>query len=157
MNKTLRYSHYDIVMQEVPNETTLAIDITGCPYRCPGCHSPFLWDYFGNVLKDKIEELISKYKDYITCVCFMGGDQNMEDLISLCEIVKSYHIKTCLYTGCNNRHKFDSMLKYLDYLKIGPYIEECGGLDKKTTNQVFYKVVDNELVDITYKFQEKKY
>ena len=156
MNK-LRYSHYDIVMQEVPNETTLAIDITGCPYKCPGCHSPFLWKYFGEVLNDNLENLILKYKDYITCVCFMGGDQNMEDLISACRIAKSYGLKTCVYSGSNNKYKFDSMLELLDYLKIGPYMEYYGGLDKVTTNQKFYKVENGNLVDITYKFQEKKY
>lgn len=156
MNK-LRYSHYDIVMQEVPNETTLAIDITGCPYKCPGCHSPFLWKYFGEVLNDNLENLILKYKDYITCVCFMGGDQNIEDLISACRTVKSYGLKTCVYSGSNNKYKFDSMLELLDYLKIGPYMQYYGGLDQITTNQRFYKIKDKELLDITYKFQEKKY
>lgn len=156
MNK-LRYSHYDIVMQEVPNETTLAIDITGCPYKCPGCHSPFLWKYFGEVLNDNLENLILKYKDYITCVCFMGGDQNMEDLISACRMVKSYGLKTCVYSGSNNKYKFDSMLELLDYLKIGPYMKYYGGLDQVTTNQRFYKVENGKLFDITYKFQEKKY
>lgn len=156
MNK-LRYSHYDIVMQEVPNETTLAIDITGCPYKCPGCHSPFLWEYFGDILIDNLESLILKYKDYITCVCFMGGDQNMEDLISACKMVRSYGLKTCVYSGSNNKYKFDSILELLDYLKIGSYMQYYGGLDQVATNQRFYKIKDRELLDITYKFQEKKY
>lgn len=144
-------------MQEVPNETTLAIDITGCPYRCPGCHSQFLWEYFGNILKDDIKNLILKYRDYITCICFMGGDQNMEDLIYLCKIVKSYGLKTCIYSGCDNHDKFVPYLEFIDYLKVGPYKEELGGLNKNKTNQIFYKIYKNNLIDITYEFQKRRY
>lgn len=157
MNNPLRYSHYDIVMQEVPNEITLAIDITGCPYRCPGCHSQFLWDYFGNVLKEDIDSIISKYKDYITCVCFMGGDQNMDDLEYLCRVVKQYHLKTCIYSGSKNQYKFLPFLHLIDFLKIGPYDSFYGGLDKETTNQVFYKIENGKFEDITYLFQIKRY
>ena len=36
----LKYAGYDIVFQEIPDEVTLAISLTNCPNRCPGCHSP---------------------------------------------------------------------------------------------------------------------
>ena len=46
-----------------------------------------------------------------------------------------------------------------DYIKVGPYIEECGGLDKETTNQILYKVEHNHmfgcLENITSKFWKK--
>lgn len=38
----VRYHNFDIVFAEIPDETTLAINITNCPNRCPGCHSPHL-------------------------------------------------------------------------------------------------------------------
>ena len=38
----IRYYNFDIVFAEIPDEVTLAINITGCPYRCEGCHSPHL-------------------------------------------------------------------------------------------------------------------
>ena len=41
---TLKYSSYDIVLQEIPNEITLSFTITGCGLRCVGCHSEYLWD-----------------------------------------------------------------------------------------------------------------
>ena len=34
----VRFYNFDIVFAEIPDEVTLAINITGCPYRCPGCH-----------------------------------------------------------------------------------------------------------------------
>ena len=36
----VRYHNFDVVFAEIPGETTLAINITNCPNRCPGCHSP---------------------------------------------------------------------------------------------------------------------
>ena len=38
----VRYHNFDIVFAEIPGETTLAFNITNCPNRCPGCHSPHL-------------------------------------------------------------------------------------------------------------------
>ena len=37
-------------------------------------------------------------------------------------------------------------------IKLGPYIEELGPLNSKTTNQRFYKIEKNKLVDITNLF-----
>ena len=38
----LKYAGYDIVFQEIPDEVTLALNLSGCPNGCPGCHSPHL-------------------------------------------------------------------------------------------------------------------
>ena len=43
----MKYYNYDVVFQEIPDETTLAINISNCPCRCPGCHSKFLWEDVG--------------------------------------------------------------------------------------------------------------
>ena len=93
MNK-LKYTHYDIVFQEVPNEITLVFNISGCPHKCEGCHSQYLWDYIGNYVTDDMEEIIKKYNNLITCVCFMGGDQNLNELTELLFKIKYiYHLK----------------------------------------------------------------
>ena len=34
----LKYVNTGIVFQEIPDEVTLAINISGCPCHCPGCH-----------------------------------------------------------------------------------------------------------------------
>ena len=38
----LKYVNTGIVFQEIPDEVTLAINISNCPCRCPGCHSRYL-------------------------------------------------------------------------------------------------------------------
>lgn len=58
----LRFHNYDIVFQEIPYEVTLAINISGCPNRCKGCHSPHLWNDIGKVLDESsIAVLMEKY------------------------------------------------------------------------------------------------
>ena len=157
MNK-LKYLGYSIVFQEVPNEVTLAINISGCPHRCEGCHSKYLWEYEGNYILDDLVGLIEKYKGLITCVCFMGGDQNFQELVQCFKIIKSYGLKTCLYSGLDELSKHMTPGLF-DYIKLGHYDDKYGGLDKSTTNQIFWKLSINEhsgltkIEDITYKFQ----
>ena len=46
----LKYYNYDIVFQEIPDEVTLAVNLTNCPHRCIGCHSPHLRHNIGEPL-----------------------------------------------------------------------------------------------------------
>lgn len=150
LDKKLKYLGYDIVFQEIPNEITLAINISGCPNRCNGCHSEYLWNYEGAYISDDIDVLLDKYGGYISCVCFMGGDQNQKELKYLLSIIKIRGIKTALYSGNDKLDNICSdIIGQLDYIKIGRYIEELGGLDKETTNQVLYKIKSGEFIDIT--------
>lgn len=154
MNK-LKYLGYSIVFQEVPNEVTLAINISGCPHRCEGCHSKYLWEYEGNYISDDLAGLIEKYKGLITCVCFMGGDQNLEELRRLMKIAQLSSLKVALYTGTSDQHILGHIMCLpVDYVKYGPYIEKYGGLSSLTTNQVMLKRNHDSWDDITYKFQK---
>ena len=83
----LRYINTDIVFQEFPDEVTLAINISGCPCRCPGCHSQFLWANRGDELTaETLSALIHGAKDTITCVGFMGGRWRPSGSRPACEI-----------------------------------------------------------------------
>ena len=151
MNK-LKYIGYSIVFQEVPDEVTLAINISGCPHKCEGCHSKYLWEYEGNYISDDLDILIEKYKGLITCVCFMGGDQNFEELCLAALIVKLHGLKVALYSGALEISLDNHLAIGFDYIKIGPYNATLGGLNSPTTNQKMYQWVNNTWEDITYKF-----
>ena len=145
----LKYVNYNVVFQEVPDEISLAINISNCPHRCKNCHSQYLWDDIGNVLINDLDNLISMYKPYITCVCFMGGDQDIYDLEDCLRIVKNGGLKTCVYSGRNSTVLFEKNLDLYDYIKVGKYIEDLGGLSSPKTNQRFYKVENGNLTDKT--------
>jgi anaerobic ribonucleoside-triphosphate reductase activating protein len=138
----LKCYSYDIVCQEIPDEISLAVNISCCPNRCPGCHSPWLWEEAGEEMtEDMLTSLISGYSAAITCFCFMGGDAEPSEVEKISRWIKSRwpHIKTAWYSGrAELPEGFD--VKVLDYLKLGPYIEELGGLKSPNTNQIFYIV-----------------
>lgn len=151
----MKVASYDIVFQEIPGEVTLALNLSGCPCHCPGCHSPHLAEDIGDVLDEELlDGLIARYTGLITCVCFMGGDADPLYVHRMAEHVKElkiknlkFKIKTAWYSGRMNLPKDG-----FDYVKIGPYIEELGGLKSPTTNQRLYKRVGDEWEDITSKF-----
>lgn len=154
----MKYFNWDIVFQEIPDETTLAINISNCPCHCPGCHSKFLWADVGTELNVvEYDRLLSAVIQDITCVCFMGGDAEPEYINTLAEYSKRYfdQIKVGWYTGKTIVSKAVN-LAWLDYVKVGPYIERLGGLKSPQSNQKLYKVIHphQKLEDITYKFRK---
>ncbi|MBS7355125.1 MAG: hypothetical protein KIG86_01615 [Eubacteriales bacterium] len=156
----LKYTSYTVVFQEVPDEVSLAFEVSGCPFKCEGCHSPHLWGDVGVPLLASLADVVEQYAPYITCVCFMGGTQNIDELCKALQIVKTYHLKTCVYAGNDNLSEMADILPLTDYLKMGSYQQSLGALNSLTTNQRFYRVehalLGPELIDTTYLFQETK-
>ncbi len=138
----LRLASYDVVFQEVPGEVTLALNISGCPNGCPGCHSPHLRADTGEPLDEELLHcLLDRYGGTVTCVCFMGGDgepHEVERLAKLAKALTGGRLKAAWYSGRGRLPEgFDGGC--LDYLKLGPYIERLGGLRSPATNQRFYR------------------
>ena len=157
----LKYVDTAVTFSEIPDEITLCINISNCPCHCKGCHSSYLAEDIGEELTiDSLHELISNNKG-ITCVAFMGGDSSPKEVNRLASIVRACHkLKTAWYSGVQKLNK-DIYIWNFSYIKLGPYIEELGPLNNKTTNQRMYKVVYTyyddgtsgyELEDITHKF-----
>lgn len=146
------YYMYDITFAEILDETTLTFSITGCTRKCKGCHSIHLHERKGNILDyNTFNNILKKYKNYITAICFLGGDK--EPFMSkLLEYIKLNYpkIKLGLYSGYNYVDK--SIELHLDYLKLGQYIEHLGALDSESTNQKMYKIIENRRIDITSKY-----
>ena len=161
----LKYINYQVTFLEVPDEISLCINISNCPCHCKNCHSSYLAEDIGNNLDlQALTTLIDKNKG-ITCVCIMGGDSNPSEVDDIAQDIKEYYpnLKVAWYSGRQDLSKAID-LRNFDYLKLGPYIEELGPLNSKTTNQKFYKVHieqagDNyweSLEDITYRFNGKR-
>lgn len=149
----LKYVDTKVVFAEIPNEITLAINISGCPCNCKGCHSSYLAEDIGEPLDlQHLTNLIDSNKG-ITCVGLMGGDANPSEVDDIAQDIKEYYpeLKVGWYSGRQELSK-DIELSNFDYIKLGPYKEEFGPLNSKTTNQRFYKVNGKELIDITSRF-----
>lgn len=156
----LRFINYDIVFQEIPNEVTLAINISNCPNRCRGCHSPYLMEDKGELLNENtLVRLLHKYGNTITCVCFMGGDASPLEVESLARFLKQEYnpnIKTGWYSGKQGLPANLSLSNF-DYIKLGPYMEELGGLNSPNTNQRFYRIENEKMIDVTDLFKKKNH
>lgn len=152
----LRLASYDIVFQEIPGEVTLALNLSCCPNRCPGCHSPYLQQDIGEHLSDGLlSGLLDSYGSSVTCVCFMGGDADPAEVERLAHLVRTYPggtLKTGWYSG-RTALPAGCRTDSFDYIKLGPYVERLGGLDSPATNQRFYKISQGELADHTHLFR----
>lgn len=154
----MKYLNTMITFSEFPDEIALCINITNCPFHCSGCHSPELWEDTGTELSLKeLDKLISSNKG-ITCVGFMGGDSNPAYINTLATCVKHNYknLKVGWYSGDT---KLSDIIDthWFDYIKIGPYIKELGGLDNPNTNQKMYQISKMETGEyikenITHKF-----
>ena len=109
-----------VTLQEVPTEISYCICAYGCPLKCKGCSWYGETTHRSFTLED-MERVLTKYKNGII----------------------SHGFKTCLYTGRDNVEDED-MLAKLDYLKYGHWDASLGGLDSKTTNQVFLNLKTGE-------------
>lgn len=153
----LKYTDTQVTFAEVPDEITLCINISNCPCHCNGCHSAYLAEDIGHWLTiTQIDSEIIANRG-ISCVCIMGGDSEPDQVNFLAEYIKEkYRLKVAWYSGRQELSKDIDLINF-DFIKLGPYDKDKGPLNKRTTNQRFYKVFHFstgrcELIDITYKF-----
>ena len=157
----LKYYNYDIVFQEIPNHTTLAINLTGCPFRCAGCHSPHLREDIGEPLDKEVLLAVCKRYDGISCVCLMGGDANPGEVAAMGRFIKAgIGLKSAWYSGADELPEGltpRALAESFDFVKLGNYREEAGGLKSPDTNQRLYAVEDGgeTLRDITPLFWQR--
>jgi len=148
------YYDFQVVFQEVPGEISLCFSISGCKLQCKACHSSHLWkENNGKILPvHQYIETLNRYADYATCILFMGGEWHTEELIELLKIAKHKNYKTCLYTGEDEISK--DIKRELTFLKTGRWQQELGGLESKTTNQIFIETSTNK--NLNYLFLKTK-
>lgn len=137
----LKYVDTKVVFREIPDEITLAVNISGCPCACEGCHSSYLAGDIGEELTaQSINELLTRHS-MISCISFMGGDADPAEVSELAGYIKSVapNMKVAWYSG---RDELSNMIdiSYFDFIKIGSYQSDKGGLDSPKTNQRLYRV-----------------
>ena len=148
----LKYVDTKVTFSEVPDEISLCINISNCPCHCKNCHSSYLAQDIGTELTfNEVRKLIKKNSG-ISCIAFMGGDSEPKRIDALASFVTNhYQLKVAWYSGRQELSNHIDLYNF-DYIKLGPYKEEFGPLNSRTTNQRFYKISDEELIDITSKF-----
>jgi anaerobic ribonucleoside-triphosphate reductase activating protein len=128
-----------VVFAEIPDEVSLAINLSCCPHRCPGCHSPYLQTDCGEELDEDTLDRLIENNPGITCILFMGGDGDKKRLLALASHVSGKGYKTAWYSGDDNINLFEFGWTF-DYIKVGSYKKELGPINSRTTNQRLYKI-----------------
>ena len=157
-NLNLKYTDIRVTFAEIPDEISLCINISNCPCLCKNCHSSYLAKDIGIILTTAEVEKLINISNGISCIAFMGGDISPTIVNTLAKYVKEEYpkLKVAWYSGRQELSK-DIDLQNFNFIKLGPYNEDLGPLDSRTTNQRYYEVKKNELgnyylEDNTYKF-----
>ena len=128
-----------VVMEEIPDRVTLAVDISNCRGQCIGCHSPFLKEDIGKPLTEDVIDALVKDNFGVDCFLFLGEGRDPETLVRLAEHVRSLGLSPALYSG--RKEVEEALWEAFDYVKVGPYIPEYGPLNVPTTNQRLYRAL----------------
>ena len=142
-----------VVLEEIPDRVSLAVDISNCRGNCTGCHSPFLKGDIGEELTPAVIDRLVGENWGVNCFLFLGEGQDLQTLLSLAAHVRSLGLEAALYSG---REEVEAELwQAFDYLKVGPYRPECGPLNSPTTNQRLYRLAGGVKTDITSRFWKR--
>lgn len=132
----MRYLTKQITFQEVPNEISLSFLVTGCPMKCEGCHSAEArdWTLWKTLTKKGLRRMV-KENEWITCILFLWGDWDVENMIKLIDETHYLWLKAAVYSWQEYDNISDWIIAKADYLKWWPYKKDLWGLTSPTTNQ----------------------
>lgn len=152
----IKYESTLITFTEVPDEISYCFNLSRCPCRCENCFEPWLRDDIGTPLTATVLREVIEQHPYISCICFMGGDNDHTSIVEFAKVIKGIKpsLNVAMYSGFQNID--NNLVDVLDYYKVGPYKPQCGPLNNPNTNQRMYKIINGHLIDITYRFQQPK-
>ena len=141
----------DIVLEEIPDRVTLAVEISNCRGSCPGCHSPFLKQDLGVELTPQAVDKLIADNFGVNCFLLLGEGRDLQALLGIAAFLKEYHpeVERAVYSGRTEVEP--EVWEAFDYVKVGPYVEALGPLNEPTTNQRLYHHGE----DITSRFWHK--
>ena len=115
----------------------LVVFTQGCNKRCKGCHNPSTHAIDGG--RDaSVDEILSHLTPLTTGITISGGEPMLQipEVFKLLQAAKERGLTTILYTGLtldelrSRPNDFIAVMKHLDAMKVGPYIEELKSLDR---------------------------
>ena len=122
-----------VVLEEIPDRVSLAVDISSCRGTCVGCHSPFLKLDIGEELTAEVIDRLIADNFGVNCFLFLGEGQDPSALLALAAHVRSKGLAVALYSG---REEVEpEFWDAFDYLKLGPYRPESHRHPGKRTRQ----------------------
>ena len=136
--------------------------VSGCRNHCKGCFQPETWDFsYGKPFDDALqEELLDSLKpDYIKGLTLLGGDpfeeENQKEILPFLRKVKELYPNKDVwaYTGYvfdddlqigGKKHTDDTdeLIKWIDILVDGPFIEEQKDLTIKFRGSRNQRIID---------------
>lgn len=104
----LKYLNGKIIQSAIPNENTLVIKLVGDNVDQ------------GKPLSTNFQTILSEYNKYITAICFIGGEDDQQELTELFKLIHQNGLKTCLSTYMTEMSQLNlNLIKELDYLQLG--------------------------------------
>ena len=85
-----------VVMEEIPDRVTLAVEISNCRGNCAGCHSPFLKQDIGLELTPEIITALVGDNFGVNCFLFLGEGQDPEALLRLARHVHTLGLQAAV-------------------------------------------------------------
>ena len=109
----------DVVLEEIPDRVTLALEIPNCQGSCPGCHSSFLKLDIGKELTPDEADRLIEDNFGINCFLLLGEGNDREALLSLAAHVRERfpRLELALYSG---RQEVEPEIREaFDFVKVG--------------------------------------
>ena len=128
------------------------IFMSGCKHNCPNCHNKEMQDFnYGESLDiETVVKRVVKNSPITDGVTISGGDPmfSPEVLLDLLKQLKENKINVWVYTGFTydlliKNDKYKEILKYVDILVEGLYVEEL-----KDDNCKYYGSSNQNIVDV---------
>lgn len=126
--------------------------VSGCELHCQNCHNPETWDKnFGKEFTTETLIQLLEYldNDYISGITYTGGhpieEYNLSYITSIAKTIKEkFPLKTqWLYSGYVwDKIKDLEIIKYLDVVVDGPYINELRDVSLKWRGSSNQRVID---------------
>ena len=130
------------------NDVGVALFVQGCHFHCKNCFNQDTWRFDGG--KEFTEEVMDKFlklvnRDFIKRVSILGGEPLAKENIDGVEsILKNIKNKTVwVYTGYTfDKVKDKSVMKYIDYLVDGQYVDELRDLKLEFRGSSNQRIID---------------